>query len=179
MAGALAFRTAAPLWAAVVRFLLENGDAPFPVPTPSDALTCLPVADQTGLLLTSGEPTVSEWFLAGTEPTEASSTMMQDGVLTLPPEYAQWCASTENTLGARVRSGPIRIAFPQEGAVFEVSRVLPASQQVLIARATKPDCEWLLNGSPLANPRIPLRRGEWTLTARDPDGEHSVRIRVE
>lgn len=166
----LAVRSAAPLWAAVMKHLEALGDPPVPPPTESPALRHLAVASETGFLPRPDEPTVPEWFLAGTEPKENAASLYKSGILQLPPAYAAWCASPQNHLGARVRSGKLAILFPKNGSTFLLEESLPASQQALSLECSRTDCAWFLNGTRLETPVVPLRRGTWTLTARA-DGE--------
>jgi penicillin-binding protein 1C len=179
----LAVRAAAPLWSSMMRYLLDRGDSPLPAPTASPQLAAADVAAETGLLPRPDEPTVHEWFLPGTEPkaSAASHYAKVDGrdTLVLPPEYAAWCASGENRLGAIARSENFEIVFPRDGAVFEWSAHLPAGQQTLTPLSTTSVCEWFLNGHPLRSAAIPLSRGKWTLTARSADEERTARFTVE
>src|SRR5262249_31339566 len=90
MSEILAGKSAAPLWNAIVRRLYDLGDTPVPEPRGSGKLHTLDVAAETGLLPRDGEPTVKEWFLPGTEPSESAATLYANGVLQLPAEYAAW-----------------------------------------------------------------------------------------
>jgi penicillin-binding protein 1C len=179
MAEVLAVRSAAPLWAAVMRRLYERGDEPVSLPQESETLRPLPVAAETGLLPRDGEPVVGEWFLAGTEPTENAAALYVDGVLQLPPEYTHWCASPQNHLGARVRAGGLKILFPREGATFVLNEALSSSQQTLPLQGSRPGCEWFLNGQRLAQPQLPLQRGKWSLSAKAGGETAVVHYRVE
>lgn len=176
----LAVHSAAPLWAAMMKHLYASGDHPLPEPQPSEKLHSLAVARETGLLPRPGEQTVKEWFLNGTEPREnAASWYDASGALMLPKEYAAWCASPQNRLGAKLRPGKLAILYPREGAVFALNPHLPAGQQVLPLKSSWPNCEWFLNGKKLAAPEVPLTRGEWTLTAREAGEEAVARYSVE
>lgn len=175
----LAVRSAAPLWAALMKALYANGDQPLPEPRESANLRRLAVAAETGLLPRPGEPAVSEWFLPGTEPVRNAAEMYAGGVLQLPKEYTQWCAGPQNRLGAQVPPGDLRILFPKNGAVFALNPTLPAGQQTLPLQSSWPDCEWFLNGQRLAKPNVPLTRGEWTLTASARGETASAQFTVE
>lgn len=179
MAEVLAVRSAAPLWAAVMRRLYELGDDPVPLPEVSESLRTVTVAAETGLLPRPGEPVVGEWFLTGTEPTENAATLYADGVLQLPPEYTRWCAGPQNHLGARIRTGELKILFPREGATFVLNEALSASQQTLPLQGSHPGCEWFLNGEKLEKPQVPLQRGSWSLSAKAGGETAVVRYRVE
>ncbi|MGH8047747.1 MAG: transglycosylase domain-containing protein, partial [Chthoniobacterales bacterium] len=134
----LAVRAAAPLWASMMRHLLAHGDTP--LPPPSGKLDTFAIAAETGLLPRPGEGTVKEYFLPGTEPTLNASTMYAQvnglETLVLPPDYAAWCASSENRLGAVARSNKFDIVFPRDGAVFEWNPHLPSGQQTITPLST-------------------------------------------
>lgn len=177
----LAVRAAAPLWASMMRHLLAHGDTP--LPAPPDGLAALDVAAETGLLPRPGEAVIHELFLPGTEPRTSAASMYATvddrDTLVLPPDYAAWCKSPENRLGAVSRSGAFDIVFPKNGAVFEWNAHLPADQQTLTPLSTAPTCEWFLNGNRIAGPAIPIARGQWTLTARLNGEERTARFTVE
>jgi len=73
---------AAPIWHEVMRGLLQGRpDHPFARP---DGLTQVEVCDLSGLLPTSAcQHTRTEWFIAGTEPTQADTTYQQVWIDTL------------------------------------------------------------------------------------------------
>ncbi len=175
----LSVHSTAPLWKAIMQYLDALGDRPVPEPQPSETLHAVRVAAETGLLPRAGEPTLREWFLAGTEPTENAASWYQDGALLLPREYAQWCLSPQNHLGARVRPDGLRILFPRDGAVFLYNDHLTALQQALVPQSDTPPDVWLLNGKRLDAPLIPLRRGQWTLTAQSPRGTAEISFSVD
>lgn len=179
----LAVRAAAPLWASLIRYLLKNGDTPIPELKSSEKLIACQIAAETGLLPRTSEPIVQEWFLAGTEPKRSAAEMYANingrETLILPPEYAGWCASPENRLGAMVQSQEFEISFPRDGAVFIWSSHLSPAQQVIIPQSTTPVRQWLLNGKPLEGHSIPLARGQYELTARCGDEERTSHFTVE
>ncbi len=179
MGEVLAVRSAAPLWAGVMRHLYAQGDATVPELKESERLKTVNVAAETGLLPRMNEKTVREWFLAGTAPTDEADTWYADGVLQLPEEYAGWCASPQNRLGAKVREGRLEILFPREGAVFVKNPNLPPSQQMLPVKGSRDGCEWFLNGRRLKSTLIPLEKGDWVLTARGGGEEVQARYSVQ
>jgi penicillin-binding protein 1C len=183
MNGTLAVKSAAPVWNAIVQHLLAAGDKPLPLPDETPGLVALAVAKQTGLLPRPAEPSVREWFLDGTAPSESSGSMYvregQQETLMLPTDYAAWCAGPHNRLGAKARPAGLRILFPKDGAVFSYNPNLPSGQQILLPKSTDPGCEWYANGERLADARLPLRPGRWTLTAKSAGREESATIRVE
>ncbi len=175
----LAVRSAAPLWAAIMHYLYASGDQPLPSPIESESLKKIQIAAETGLLPRTGEPTLDEWFLPGTQPTETASSWYQNGRLTLPTEYAAWCASPHNHLGAVIRkTETLTITFPKNGATFEWNPALAASRQQIVPTSSEADCEWHLNHVPLTGPAIPLSRGEHTLTAKSGEQTTSITFSV-
>ena len=162
----LSIRSAAPLWAAMMRSLYASGDHPVAQPEQSDTLRAVEVAAESGLLPRPDEPTLREWFLPGTEPVENASALYVDGVLSLPADYASWCAGSQNRLGARVHSTPLEVLFPKDGATFCYNPAMPKSQQMLPLQSSWRECEWFLNGHRLERPLIPLERGAWTISAQ-------------
>ncbi len=175
----LSVRSAAPLWAAVMKSLYASGDAAVPELKEGPTLRNLAVAQESGRLPRAGEKTVKEWFLAGTEPTTLAADTYRDGVLYLPDEYAEWCAGPHNHLGAKVRTKGLEILFPKEGTVFEFNPNLPAGQQSLPLQATATDCQWSVNGHRLETPFLPLQRGQWHLSASAGGREASANFTVE
>ncbi len=124
LGGLLAIRAAAPLWAATMNLLLRNDH---PLPPPPATLVRRDVCALTGLLPCPKSPaTIPELFLPGTEPRDdASSYFSATGTLLLPPEYAAWCATPDNTIGAQVRPEP-RILTPTTGTHYIIDNILPA-----------------------------------------------------
>ena len=179
----LAVRSAAPVWNAIIRMLLERGDPPAPEPDPAIGLEKIGVSKTTGLLPRLGEETVNEWFIAGTAPTKSSSAMFRPiagkETLVLPREYAAWCAGPQNRLGAIAETGQLEILHPKDGSVFSLNPSLPTGQQVLALASTDPNCEWFADGKKLSSPKFRLVRGEHTLTARSSGQERSAKFRVE
>jgi penicillin-binding protein 1C len=183
MNAALAVHSAAPVWNAITQYLLSKGDSPLPPPEESPGLEKREVARETGLVPRAGEPSLQEWFLPGTAPSESSATMYERrgdrDVLALPAEYAGWCAGPQNRLGAIARSEEFQILFPKDGAVFVFNPNLPSNQQVLVPKSTDPSCEWFANGKKILPGRFLLQPGSWTVTAKSGGRERSATIRVE
>ena len=184
LGGLLAIRAAAPLWAAVMNILLR-GDHPVPPPAPS--LVRREVCAVTGFLPCPNSPaTVSELFLPGTEPREdASAFFGADGTLQLPPEYAAWCASSDNTLRARVRPEPRILSPAPSGAHYVIDTILPRTQQMVEFTSTlSGQVKWFVNDHPIA-PQADgrsywqLAHGAWKVRAVSPTAELSEPITVE
>ena len=161
----LAVRSAAPLWAAIMRSLYVAGDRPWPQLEESPSLYAVDVAAETGLLPRPGEPVVREWFLPGTEPVERASALYVNGILRLPPEYHAWSAGPDNALGAAAEKNSLRILFPKDGSTFSFNPAISQAQQMLPLQSSLPDCEWFLNGEKIEHPLVPLERGRWTISA--------------
>ncbi len=183
MNAALAVHSAAPVWNAITGYLLAKGDSPLPLPGESPLLERHEIARETGLAPREADPSIQEWFLAGTAPTVSAATMYERRddreVLSLPAEYAAWCAGPQNRIGAVAKADGFRILFPRDGAVFIFNPNLPANQQVLVPKSTDPSCEWFANGKKIEPERFLLQPGDWTLTAKSGANERMARIRVE
>ena len=186
---AVGIHAAAPLWHALMEYLLREGHDPgVPPPFASKKLVRRDVCSLTGLLPMNGPdapPSIEEWFLAGTEPKENAATRFIPGtegkeaprVLLLPAEYAAWCASPQNTLAAVAESpagGSLTIMSPPENARYTIDSELPASQQMLeltVYPGQGQDVRWKVNGQavvPRDDGRFfwPLARGTWNIEAR-------------
>ena len=170
--------SAAPLWAAMMRYLLLT-DRPVDPPRVSDKLARVAICKLTGLLPSSqsGE-TISELFLKGTEPAgDSSSWFIEAGGKTrllLPAEYAAWCHSPFNWLDAVPASNAkLAINNPKPNATYQVDDTLPRSQQMVEfvsnAEAGVP-VDWFVNGQKLSPGRDGrvfwrLSSGHWQVKA--------------
>lgn len=186
---AVGIHAAAPLWHALVDYLLREGHDPdVPVPLPGPKLVRREVCSLTGLLPMNGPgapPTLGEWFLTGTEPQESAETKFVPGsdgdttnpVLLLPAEYGSWCASSQNLLAAVAEnpgSGTLTIVSPPENARYTLDSELPASQQMLeltVNPVQGQEVHWTANGQaiiPHGDGRFfwPLAKGSWSIEAR-------------
>ncbi len=185
MRDTFAVRSATPLWAAMMHELLRR-DHPLDPPEESERLVRREVCVETGLLPSLHTfAKVDELFVAGTEPKERSdSWFSDDGKLLLPNEYANWCASSNNTRNAQVRPEP-RITNPVANAHYEIDPVLPRSQQMIELTATLGNnAKWFVNGTPQlaqSDGRFfwQLAPGEWKLRAADKNGSAEETIFVE
>jgi len=183
LGGLLAIRASAPLWAATMNLLLRNDH---PLPPPPSTLVRRDICALTGFLPCPKSPAIlSELFLPGTEPREdACSFFSASGALLLPPEYAAWCATADNTLGAQVRPEP-RILTPAAGAHYIIDSILPRTQQMVELTSTLPgNVEWFVNGHPV--PPQPdghtfwkLEPGSWQIRALSATANLSEPISVE
>jgi penicillin-binding protein 1C len=171
MRDTFAVRAATPLWAAIMQELLRR-DHPLDPPVENEKLARREICKTTGLLPSRFTPAkMSESFLAGTEPREDSKDYFTaDGRLLLPNEYSRWCASRDNTIGARVRS-EARITNPPTNARYEIDPVLPRSQQMVeLTSGLAGDVKWFVNGA-LVSPRNDgrffwqLAPGNWKVRA--------------
>jgi len=170
MRDTFAVRAATPLSAAVMQELLRR-DHPLDPPMENERLVRREICKTTGLLPSRFSlATLSELFLAGTEPREDSADYFaSDGKLLLPDAYSRWCASRDNTIGAHVRSD-FRITNPPRNARYQIDPVLPPSQQMIeLTAALGGEVKWFVNSVPL----LPQRDGRffWRLAA----GEWNVR----
>ncbi len=183
MNSALAVRSAAPVWNAITTLLLASGDSPLPEPVESASLECCLVDKATGLLPRPGAPTIREWFLPGTAPSESSALMYgrtgDTETLVLPKSYAAWCAGPQNRIGATAATDGFEILFPKDGAVFGINSALPPNQQMIVPQSTDPGCDWFDNGIKLTSKKIRLAPGAHTLTAKSRGLEARTSFRVE
>ncbi len=202
MEEAVAIHAAAPLWHALMDYLLrERRDPAVPAVEPSAKLVRREVCPVTGLLPApeaGGPAGVPEWFLAGMEPTASAADWFAPDPaggpprLRLPTEYAAWCASPQNNLNAVVAASDdagsaLVIVSPPEHAHYTLDPELPAAQQMLELSANVPHAErvrWTINGSPIppqADGRTfwPLARGKWTVGAQVPSGGAVAERQVE
>jgi penicillin-binding protein 1C len=184
MRDTFAVRSATPLWAAMMHDLLQH-DHPLAPPEESESIVRRDICADTGLLPSTHSMRLNEIFLKGTEPTQDSSGWFSvDGKLLLPNGYANWCASGNNTRGARVLREP-RITNPIANARYEIDRALPSSQQMIELTATLGDnVQWFVNGAPQfpqADGRFfwQLAPGEWKLRAASPNGSVEETIFVD
>ncbi len=196
----IAIHAAAPLWHALVDYLLrERRDPTVPPPTPDAKLVRAQVCPLTGLRPApeaGGPEGIFEWFLAGTEPALSAADRFAanpEGAATpahlvLPSEYAAWCAGPQNSLGAVVvlpaPSAPLVIVSPPENARYTLDPELPARQQMLELTANTDHPErvrWSVDGQPIESQPDgktfwPLTRGAWQIGAQLP-GANGVAIR--
>jgi penicillin-binding protein 1C len=151
MRDAFAVRAATPLWAAIMQELLRR-DHPLDPPVENEKLARREICKTTGLLPSRFSPAkVSELFLAETEPREDSTDYFtSEGRLLLPNEYAQWCSSRDNMIGAHVRSDA-RITNPPANARYQLDPTLSSSQQMVeLTAAFAGDVQWFVNGAPIS-----------------------------
>ena len=185
MRDTFAVRAATPLWAAVMQELLTH-DHPLDLPAENDKLVRRAICKATGLLPSRfSNATMSELFLAGTEPRENSADYFaNDGKLLLQDAYARWCASSDNTIGAHVRSD-FRITSPPPNARYQIDPVLPSSQQMVeLTAACASDVEWFVNDArvaPAHDGRFfwQLAAGEWNVRALSRGKISQEKITVE
>ncbi|MFT3782256.1 MAG: penicillin-binding protein 1C [Nibricoccus sp.] len=165
---------AAPLWREVID-LLEQDDG-MTRPDELSGITHLEVCRLTGRLPTGASPgQVKEYFLPGTEPCESANVWLRTDdrgtSLVLPAEYAAWCASAYNHLGALVAEGEkLVIRCPADRGQYMLDRQLPAEQQQLSLEATglpEKTIRWKIDGREVARSG---NRWLWALEL----GEHEV-----
>ncbi len=181
----LSVRSAAPLWASVMRRLMV-ADRPLPLPRESDRLVRQDVSSVTGMRPLGNERAVSELFLQGTAPVQFAGASVNRR-LTLPPEYEQWCRSPANWLGAVASAGPLSIRSPKPEAVFKIDAAIPASQQMLEFVADGDPAtpvRWSVNGRGIAPGRDgkvlwQIAAGRWHVKAVAGSEEVSSTISVE
>jgi penicillin-binding protein 1C len=186
MRDTFAVRAASPLWAAIMHELLRRGDRALEPLRESEQLVNREVCARTGMRPSRfTQATIAEWFLKDTEPKQDSAcSFTADGKLLLPREYASWCASSSNTLGAQVRT-EAAITNPRPNAHYSIDPALPASQQMIeLTAAPEAEAQWFVNGAPVIPQKDgrffwPLAPGEWKLRLIAPAGTAEEVIFVE
>jgi penicillin-binding protein 1C len=187
-----AIRAAAPLWRAVVELYLRSGDTPYAAPEGEKELHTASVCAFSGRVPCAASPkVVSEKFLSGTDPEPGAEQFFQvsEGwvIPLLPEEYAVWCSSRFNTIGAKaLGSETLRLLVPEDGAVYEWDPRLSARQQALVLRCSgsgSESGEWRVNGQLLGvvgkEAPWPLVRGRHEVEVRTPNGRAKATFSVE
>jgi penicillin-binding protein 1C len=180
--------------------------APGRLPAPEMAgATPVRICRLSGMLATPECDTMVEWFLPGTEPVRPDD-WQRDGRTVLPPDYAEWLASTNADDPLHRNRGPgvdspdsmpshgstnetplhdslaqRHIISPQTDDVYERPAGVDRRYTTLTLAATHSDqrVRWFANGKLLASPRWPLDDGIHWILAQWPDGHaDSVRITV-
>lgn len=164
------------------------------LPTP-DMVGAVPVqvCILSGLRATPECPSMTEWFLPGTEPTREDD-WQRGGRTILPPEYAEWAAqradadiaaatSADDRLEAGSGDVAYRILSPLDGDVYERPvGVDPRYATIPLAAAgASPDepVRWSVDGRPLDGARWRLEPGTHVIRAEWPGGHaDSVRVTV-
>lgn len=171
-----AIRAAAPLWRAIIDYLLAQGSRPLQLPE-SFGLESVEICTLTGLRASEKSPgVVREYFLPGTAPEESSAEMIDieqgHAIPLLDAQYAAWCASPDNSIGARLKpNSEPKILVPEEGAVLALDREIPRAQQRIEFRATgiEEGGRWFVNEKEI----FPENgRYSWSLES----GNHTVRL---
>ena len=165
------------------------------LPTP-DMAGAVPVqvCILSGLRATPECPSMTEWFLPGTEPTREDD-WQRNGRTVLPPEYAEWAAQygADAVLAAAgvahaepgdgTNDVAYRILSPLDGDVYERPvGVDPRYATIPLAAAgATPDepVRWFVDGRPLGGARWRLEPGTHVIRAEWPGGHaDSVRVTV-
>lgn len=138
----------APLWREIIDHLLpgDGGVVHDPV---GAGLVGREICALSGMLWCRDSPAKSmEWFLPGSEPTEDASEFFQGGKVVLPPEYALWCRSGHNYLGAEVSTGgALKIIQPMDGSVFLIDGNLsPERQEIEFIAVGGEEIIWEIDG---------------------------------
>ena len=162
------------------------------LPTP-DMAGAVPVqvCILSGLRATPECPSMTEWFLPGTEPTREDD-WQRGGRTVLPPEYAEWAAQQGDVMLAAAgiaHAAPedggddvgYRILSPLDGDVYERPvGVDPRYATIPLAAAgADGSVRWSVDGRPLERARWQLEPGTHVIRAEWPDGHaDSVRVTV-
>lgn len=183
----------APIWREIVDLLLP-GDGGLPAPDPALKLEKTQVCPLTGLRPSQlGPQSVSELFIRGTSPVVDSSSFFfeENGEtrISLPPEYAIWCRSSHNFLGAVAKtSEPLVIVNPHPNSRFLIDSSIPDRRQkiefIAVGGGASP-IQWEINGEPIVshgdNGSVfwPPRRGQHRLTALQGTARSEVTFQVD
>jgi penicillin-binding protein 1C len=152
-------------------------------------LVAAPVCILSGLRATRECPAMVEWFAPGTEPV-APDTWQMGGRTELPPEYAEWLASTADAAPAALAAQSAndtaasrpRILSPLDGDQFE--RPLDIDPRYatipLVAGGAAARVRWLVDGRAISGTRWQLEPGAHVIRAVWPSGARdSVKIVVQ
>ncbi len=174
---------AAPLWRSVIDELFEQDPA-----VPESRLPRTPICTLSGLLVSRlSKSSFKELFIPGTEPTASSASWYSpEGKPILPLEYAAWCATGDNVLGAEVRPDPARLAIinPRKEAEYVLDANLPLHQQQVRFQVNLPaNVVWHVNGKemkPGADGCLlwQLQEGAWTLEVSNGVASQARHFRV-
>jgi penicillin-binding protein 1C len=126
----------APVWREIIDMLLEE-DGGVVLNLKGD-LVREEICSLSGLKWSEPSPgKLMETFLLGTEPKQDSSSFFENGKIRLPPEFALWCRSGHNYLGADVaRTAELRIVNPLDGSTYLTDPGLPIERQQIELLAT-------------------------------------------
>jgi penicillin-binding protein 1C len=139
----------------------------------------LGVCRLSGLLAGPRCPLSTEWFLPGTVPSHVCDWHDGHGGVTLPPQYADWAASTQLAAVSGARSAArsagdsgssgFHITSPSSGDIFRfVPGVDPRYSTVGLRAAGAPRAakiRWSVDGRMLRGPRLPLVAGRHVVRA--------------
>ncbi|CAN5319980.1 penicillin-binding protein 1C [soil metagenome] len=167
--------------------------------TPSEAgAVSAPVCRLSGMRATARCAQLTEWFIAGTQPSELDD-WERDGGVTLPAEFAAWSGGemrpvavgmslassaregTTEGVVARVASDAhsraevqFRIVSPQDGDRYAIPPGVEARYATLPLRAVGAGADrvrWIVDGAPREGGRWPLREGTHVIKAVSTRGE--------
>jgi penicillin-binding protein 1C len=170
--------------------------SPGALTTPAEAgAVSAPVCRLSGMRATSRCAQLTEWFVPGSEPTEAD-TWERDGRVVLPVEFAAWSgsemrpASSGTSLASAAHEGTragviapehhaesetrLRIVSPQDGDRYAIPPGVEARYATLSLRAAGAGAEnvhWLVDGASYDSARWRLRGGTHVIKAVSSRGE--------
>jgi penicillin-binding protein 1C len=157
--------------------------APGALPTPEEAgLVPVRVCRLSGLRATPECPSLVEWFIPGTQPTQVDD-WERGGRVALPDAYAEWASGQGGRWAALTRQGSerFRIVSPRNGDRYEVPTGVEARYATIglhAAGATAP-VRWYVDGAEVPGGRWRLQPGEHRVRAETTTGAtHEVRIVV-
>lgn len=160
------------------------------LPTPAMVgASPIEVCALSGLRATAECPSITEWFLPGTEPTRPDD-WQTGGRTRYPPEYAEWLAMSAHRLAVsdeatgsdgneNLENRP-RILAPRDGDRYEIpAGVAPRFATIALAASQQDRVRWRIDGRAFAGARWVPEPGEHTIRAEWRQGTvDSVRIVV-
>jgi len=122
-------------------------------------------------------PSMTEWFLPGTEPVLACD-WHRNGRVALPAMFAEWAG--ENGIGASASVAGFRIVAPLDGDVYHIPpNVNPRYATIALRAEASGPVRWLIDGREMRTERWTPVPGRHEIRAVSPVGDTaSVRIEV-
>jgi penicillin-binding protein 1C len=125
-----------------------------------------------GLRAIPGCPSMTEWFVPGTEPTAACD-WHRKGRIVLPPEYAEWAA--QNGMTVPIVAAGFRIVAPLEGDVYRMMPEVDARYATIALRTQGSVArQWLVDGRAVSGERWVPVPGRHVIRAVSAAGDTAV-----
>jgi penicillin-binding protein 1C len=167
---------------------------PGDLPRPADAgLVPVSVCRLSGMRATAACPSLTEWFIRGTEPAGPCD-WHQGGAVTLPAAFADWAARERGDLAGAPAPSPARlsqsstraagltIVSPREGDRYQIPPGVDprfATVPLRAAGVAESSVRWYVDGRRFLGARWPLAGGVHTIRAETGRESSEVRIVVD